>query len=185
MGYSRLILSVLLATTGIAAFADEPQANPSLAAVQSLMQTAQKRLEMGDLGSQTQAAQSQIVDHLSALIGLAEQNEKSQKSSAAAASGSQSQPAAAGSPSANPGSQAGKMGGGSRGTDTAATAPKESLGPQSPWSTLRDKQRDPVYNAMEEKFPARYRELVEQYYKSFGEPAAKEPSRRKQKEAKP
>ena len=40
-------------------------------------------------------------------------------------------------------------------------------GPQSPWSQLRDKERDPVYSAIKEKFPARYQQLIEQYYKSF------------------
>ena len=40
-------------------------------------------------------------------------------------------------------------------------------GPQSPWSHLRDKDRDPVFNAIKEKFPARYQQLIEQYYKSF------------------
>jgi hypothetical protein len=40
-------------------------------------------------------------------------------------------------------------------------------GPQSPWSNLRDKDRDPVYSAIKEKFPGRYQQLIEQYYKSF------------------
>jgi hypothetical protein len=42
-------------------------------------------------------------------------------------------------------------------------------GPQSPWSHLRDRDRDPVFNAIKEKYPARYQQLIEQYYKSFSE----------------
>ena len=40
-------------------------------------------------------------------------------------------------------------------------------GDVSDWSKLRDRERDPAFNAIKEKFPARYKELVEQYYKSF------------------
>ncbi len=34
----------------------------------------------------------------------------------------------------------------------------------SPWSRLRDRSRDPANNAIKEKLPARYREIVEKYY---------------------
>jgi len=40
-------------------------------------------------------------------------------------------------------------------------------GDASDWSKLRDRERDPAFNAIKEKFPARYKELVEKYYKSF------------------
>jgi hypothetical protein len=35
--------------------------------------------------------------------------------------------------------------------------------PASPWSRLRDRARDPANNAVKEKLPARYRDIVEKY----------------------
>ena len=38
--------------------------------------------------------------------------------------------------------------------------------PASPWSRLRDRSRDPANNAIKEKLPARYRDIVERYYEA-------------------
>ena len=57
--------------------------------------------------------------------------------------------------------------GGSKGIDSDTVKRLTRGGPQSPWSRLREKDRDPVYSAIKEKFPARYQQLIEQYYKSF------------------
>ncbi|HEY2413354.1 MAG TPA: hypothetical protein VGI40_13975 [Pirellulaceae bacterium] len=81
------------------------------------------------------------------------------KSAASGSSGKQSQQSA----------QGGKQGGGSKGIDTDATAVANNSIPKNPWSQLRDKDRDPVYSAVKEKFPARYQQLIEQYYRSFGD----------------
>jgi len=35
--------------------------------------------------------------------------------------------------------------------------------PASPWSRLRNRLRDPANNAVKEKLPARYRDIVEKY----------------------
>lgn len=40
-------------------------------------------------------------------------------------------------------------------------------GEGSDWSKLRERERDPAFNALKEKFPARYKDLVEKYYRSF------------------
>ncbi len=43
--------------------------------------------------------------------------------------------------------------------------------PASPWSRLRDRSRDPANNAIKEKLPAKYRDIVEKYMeKANGEP---------------
>jgi hypothetical protein len=165
----RLLVSLLTSATLVgAAAADEPSpTNPSLPAAQSKMQAIQRRLEQGDTGSDTRRAQTQVIDVLTSLIELAEQREKASQSAAAAQGPGQNQSPNAASPSQNPGAQSGQTGGGSQGSDTVASLPQTRAGPQSPWSTLRDKQRDPVFNAIQEKFPARYQQLIEQYYKSF------------------
>ncbi len=38
--------------------------------------------------------------------------------------------------------------------------------PASPWSRLRDRSRDPANNAVKDKLPARYRDIVEKYYEA-------------------
>jgi len=79
------------------------------------------------------------------------------KTAASGSSGKQSQNAA----------QGGKQGGGSKGIDTDAATAQHGALPKSPWAQLREKDRDPVYSAIKEKFPARYHQLIEQYYRSF------------------
>jgi hypothetical protein len=137
----------------------------SLESVKERMETVQRLLEQNETGQATRQEQAEVVETLSALIEMAEQREKNSQASASAAAASQSQPGGA-TPSQTPGAQSGQTGGGSRGTDTAAQ-PQSRVGPQSPWSTLREKERDPVYSAIQEKFPPRYQQLIEQYYKSF------------------
>ena len=44
--------------------------------------------------------------------------------------------------------------------------------PASPWSRLRDRSRDPANNAIKEKLPAKYRDIVEKYMeKANGDPS--------------
>ena len=38
--------------------------------------------------------------------------------------------------------------------------------PASPWSRLRERSRDPANNAVKDKLPARYRDIVEKYYEA-------------------
>ncbi len=165
----RRLLSVpALALTALIAagtFAQSPTEPPSLEPTQRQMQAIAELLKNSQTGEATHQHQKQVVDFLTALIKLTEQRERQNQSSAAGAS-SQPQPGAT-NPSQNPGSQSGQTVGNSQATDSPAAAPQLRVGPQSPWSTLRDKQRDPVFNAIQEKFPARYQQLIEQYYKSF------------------
>lgn len=66
--------------------------------------------------------------------------------------------------------QGGQTGGASQGTDQPAAQRRQFAGPASPWSKLRERERDPVLSAIQQRFPARYQQLLEQYYKSFEEP---------------
>ena len=59
----------------------------------------------------------------------------------------------------------------SSGTSVAARR-VHSGGPTTPWADLRNKAReDETFTAMKTKFPARYRQLIEQYYRSLQEEA--------------
>jgi hypothetical protein len=45
-----------------------------------------------------------------------------------------------------------------------------SGGPRAPWADLRNKAReDETFTALKDRFPARYRQLIEQYYRSLQE----------------
>jgi hypothetical protein len=144
-----------------------PSRESGLRAVHRLMDDSRERLTHDDTGSQTRGQQARIVEMLATLIQQAETQESN---SQGATSSPSQQPGQKGNPDGQtqgPGSQGGNQGGGSQATDTTAAQPLTRGGPQSPWSQLRDKNRDPVYSAIKEKFPARYQQLLEQYYKSF------------------
>jgi predicted negative regulator of RcsB-dependent stress response len=143
----------------------------TLSDVFSRMDYSRRRLALEDSGNNTQAEQKKVVAILEQLIKEAEERECNGKGSGKGQKKGQKQ-GKAGEGEGNAqgqGSQGGNTGGGSKGIDSAAMERLHRGGPQSPWSQLRDKDRDPVYNAIKEKFPGRYRQLIEQYYKSFQE----------------
>jgi hypothetical protein len=139
-----------------------------LGEIQAKMDDSHRRLAQGDTGSQTRGRQQQIVTLLKELIAAAEAAESRSQSGAGQPQPGQAQ-AGQSSQQREPG-QSGQTGGGSRGTDRDATEPPVRGAPQSPWSKLRDRERDPVFSAIQQRFPARYQQLLEQYYKSFQAP---------------
>jgi hypothetical protein len=135
------------------------------------MDYSRRRLALEDSGNNTQAEQKKVIAILEQLIKEAEERECNGKGGGKGQKKGQKQ-GKAGEGEGNAqgqGSQGGNTGGGSKGIDSAAMERLHRGGPQSPWSQLRDKDRDPVYNAIKEKFPGRYQQLIEQYYKSFQE----------------
>jgi tetratricopeptide (TPR) repeat protein len=139
----------------------------TLSDVQLRMDFSRRRLVLEETGVETRQQQDKIIEILGKLIEEAQQRESKGQGGRAGKGQKQGQPGE--SPGQAPGqaSQGGATGGGSKGTDTDALNRLHRGGPQSPWSKLRDKERDPVYSAIKEKFPARYQQLIEQYYKSF------------------
>lgn len=157
-----LFLPLLLA-------AQEPSAAGSLSDVHAAMKQAQQRLAAGDTGQQTQQQQITAIELLAALIEAAQAREHaSQSSSSGSGSSQQSQSTSqSSSQSQSPGQPGASAGQGTSQPDQPASAPSVRNFPQSPWSKLRDKERDPVYSAIKERFPTRYQQLLEQYYQSF------------------
>ena len=124
-------------------------------------------------GPTTTERQTRLEANLQNLINALQkaQADKQQSSAQSQAPGGK-QPGPSGSSGKQPQQQAaqgGKQGGGSKGIDTDAATAQHGALPKSPWAQLREKDRDPVYSAIKEKFPARYQQLLEQYYRSFGE----------------
>lgn len=143
----------------------------TLSDVQVRMDFSRRRLMLEDSGQATREQQDKIIDILAQLIKEAEERECASKGSGKGSGqakkqgkGSEGESQAQGE---GQGKQGGSTGGGSRGTDEDSVKRLHRGGPQSPWSHLRDKDRDPVFNAIKEKFPGRYQQLIEQYYKSF------------------
>jgi tetratricopeptide (TPR) repeat protein len=143
----------------------------TLSDVQLRMEYSRRKLGLEDTGKETREQQDKIISLLAKLIKEAEEKEAQSKGSSKKQDkqqGQQGQGSEGDSQAQGDGqSQGGQSGGGSKGTDTEAVKRLHRGGPQSPWSHLRDKERDPVYSAIKEKFPGRYQQLIEQYYKSF------------------
>jgi TolA-binding protein len=131
------------------------------------MDYSRRRLVLEETGAETRQQQDKIVEILGKLIQEAQQRESKSRGGGSGKSQKQGQPGESQGQAQGDGSQGGATGGGSKGTDTDTLNRLHRGGPQSPWSKLRDKERDPVYSAIKEKFPARYQQLIEQYYKSF------------------
>jgi len=135
----------------------------TIADVYQRMDLIRRRLAQEQSGEETQEQQNAVIDILAKLIKKAEEKEcqgggqgEGQQQSEGKGGGSEGE---------------GKDGDGS-GDQNPALGPvvkKTYRGPRSPWSQIRDKERDPAYSAIKEKFPARYEKLIEQYYRSFDE----------------
>lgn len=141
----------------------------TLSDVQLRMEFSRRRLSLQDPGENTREQQGKIIDILAKLIKEAEERECNCKGSGQGQGQKKSQgkPGESQSQAQGEGKQGGQSGGGSKGIDSDTAQRLHRGGPTSPWSKLRDKERDPVFNALKEKFPGRYQELIEQYYKSF------------------
>lgn len=143
----------------------------ALSDVQMRMDFSRRKLSLEDSGAETRKQQDKIIELLAKLIEEAEKRESSGKGSGKGdgkkqpkqGEGSEGDSQAEGQGQG----QGGNSGGGSKGTDSDTVKRLQRGGPQSPWSHLRDKERDPVFSAIKEKFPGRYQQLIEQYYKSF------------------
>lgn len=142
----------------------------TLSDVQLRMEFSRRKLSLEDTGTETRQQQDKIIELLAKLIKDAEERECNCKGGGSGQGQGKKQGKGGEGDSQAQGegqSQGGSSGGGSRGIDTDAVKRLHRGGPQSPWSHLRDKDRDPVYRAIKDKFPARYEQLIEQYYKSF------------------
>ncbi len=145
----------------------------TLSDVFARMDFSRRRLALEDSGNSTQDEQKKIVSILDQLIKEAEQKECDCKGSSTGKPKPGSKPGggAEGESDGPPGEgkQAGQTGGGSKGIDGSEVERLHRGGLTSDWSKLRDKDREAVFNAIKAKFPGRYKQLIEQYYKSFEE----------------
>lgn len=139
----------------------------SLVDVQDRMDFSRRRLSLENSGKKTRDVQDGIIAMLDKLIKQAEKKEKSGQCSACQGKGCKQ--------CQGSGKSGGKSGAGGntagRGQSTAkADRRTHRGGPRTPWDDLVKKNRNPrTFAALKAKFPARYQQLVEQYYRSFQE----------------
>ena len=140
------------------------------------MDFSRRRLDQQQTDQSTQQQQDQIVKMLSKLIKEAEKKEASgSPSNTKKPQRNQPKPnqQAQKKPSAPKPSQKGKQGGSSSQPNGKAVVKNYDESPASPWSRLRDRSRDPANNAVKEKLPARYRDIVERYMEAANGDAEK------------
>ena len=131
--------------------------------VHQRMVFSENRLKQQKSGDVTQEQQDKIVKMLAKLIKEQEQKECSNCKSNCNKPGEKQ----ANKPSQGQGQQqsAGKsQQGGSSSNPNGVVRRQFDDGPASPWSRLRDRSRDAANTAIKEKLPAKYRDIVENYY---------------------
>ena len=143
-----------------------------LSDIRQRMDFSRRRLELTKTDEDTQGQQQEIVAMLGQLIKEEKKKEQSQSSSSKPkdqkdkkqgkenSSDNQKKPEP-GKGKQNPSkSQSGDSSSNANGVAELKTYDDS---PASPWSRLRDRNRDAANNAFKDKLPARYRELVEKY----------------------
>jgi len=139
--------------------------------VQQRMEFSGRRLKLADTSKPTQDEQEKIVNILNKLIEEAEKQEnQGQGSGSGSGSGQGSGQGSGkgGSPSGNqmpggPANQSGLPGGPGRVGDLDKIAKNAA----EPWGDLNERERAKVMSNMKDRFPERYRELLEQYYRGL------------------
>jgi len=138
-----------------------------LADIHQHMDFSRRRLELIETDEKTQEKQDNIITMLAKLIKDKEKQEAASSSKKSQnTKQQQAQKPSAPQPGQEPGDQPGKSDTGGQSSNPNGEAVKKTYddSPASPWSRLRDRSRDPANNAIKEKLPARYRDIVEKYY---------------------
>lgn len=133
----------------------------SIGEVADLMNYSRRRLTHGESDEVLWNRQQRILDLLDKLIEDAQQREQNQSSSGGGGGGSGNQ---GGQSPSNPMQQSMLPGGQSR--EGSLREPRRAS-PGEAWGAMPPAERERVLQALRESFPARYRQLVEQYYEEM------------------
>ena len=130
------------------------------------MDYSRRRLQLAKTDQSTQQQQDKIVAMLNKLIKEEEKKEASSSASSSKKpkpSKGQKDQQAKKPKSPKPSQSKSQQSGSSSNPNGEAVVKTYDDSPASPWSRLRDRSRDPANNAVKEKLPARYRDIVERY----------------------
>lgn len=133
--------------------------------VHQRMEYSRRRLGLEKTDDPTQAEQEKVVTMLTKLIKEAEKKECSGSCKNCKKPGQKKPSAGQKKQQANKKPKQQKSDGGknAKAADGKAVVKNYEDTPASPWSRLRDRSRDPANNAIKEKLPAKYRDIVEKY----------------------
>ncbi len=128
--------------------------------VATVMEYSAARLNASDTTPRLRSRQDEIITLLDRLIEETEQQEQQQSSSAQRRSAVPQMPRQGAEQSVLPESGQGQIG-------ELHRAPQADPGEM--WGQLPPAEREKLLDALRERFPSRYRQLVEQYYRSLAE----------------
>lgn len=146
------------------------QGDAPLEKIERLMQYVATRLEAIDTSERTRERQQQIIDLLDAMIEEEEQKEQSQSSSSSSSGQQQQSGEQSGQQQAQGGAQPADRSderGGPGQIGDLNDAPLANPGDK--WGELPPDERERILQDLRERYPTRYRQLVEQYYRSLAE----------------
>jgi tetratricopeptide (TPR) repeat protein len=140
------------------------------------MEGIRRLIRRGETGSDpTQGRQQAVVDEIERLIALMENKNKGKGDcKKCKGKGCRSCQKPGGKPGSKPGGQPlpnSQLPGGS--SDAGQLERDKGRGDGESWGALKDAEREQVLQLYKERFPARYRELLEQYYRSLNRSEAK------------
>ncbi len=135
-----------------------------LSDVSRRMDFSRRRLELNEPDQVTQEQQKKIVEMLAKLIKEQEKKECSSSKSSSKNTKQQQQQQQQQQQASKPKNNKSQKGGSSSNPNGSVVEKSYDDGPASPWSRLRDRSRDPANNAIKERLPAKYRDIVEKYY---------------------
>ncbi len=130
------------------------------------MEFSRRRLGIENTDESTQGEQEKIVKILNQLIKEAEKKECSGSCKNCKKPGKSQKPGSGQKQANNKNQQQqqkSQKGDKAKAQDGKAIVKTYDDVPASPWSRLRDRSRDPANNAIKEKLPSRYRDIVEKY----------------------
>ncbi|MFO0838263.1 MAG: hypothetical protein U1D55_07015 [Phycisphaerae bacterium] len=144
----------------------------TLEEVAQVMSYVAQRLRVADARPRVRTRQGEIVEMLDKMIKESEQREQQQRAAAAAraARGGAGQKGGKKQPGAHPGRPAEE----SEATPGGAAPPPnlraaQTANPGEMWGKLPPAERERILQSLKDRFPSRYRQLVEQYYRSLAE----------------
>lgn len=139
----------------------------NLREVSEMMTYVADRLRAADTGKRVRSTQDEVLARLDKLIQDTEQKEQQQRSASRAESGGAQGAQPQGQEQPKDGKNESDAPNGAGGIGDLHGAPKAA--PGESWGKLPANERERVLQAIRERFPSRYRQIVEQYYRSLAE----------------
>jgi hypothetical protein len=136
----------------------------SIGEVADLMGFSKKRLSAGDPGERTRGAQDRVIELLDKLIDEVEKQEQNAQSGGSNSS-RRNRRQRAPQPNA-PMPESRTQPGGS---PSGVKKPGRQVTPGDAWGAMPAAERERILQVLRDRFPGRYRALVEQYYQSLAE----------------